>query len=158
MQLLKTAAESAKCGNYDDAIAQLKQLLDEDRNNELAIGMLAAIYLQIGMHQRASSWYRKLRELSPDNPLARFQLGLTRLNQGMPGEALESWQPLLEKEGEFVAHFHSALALLQLDRREDAHQLLELAGQRMPTDHPLQPALTRLLAESGHSHAEALDL
>lgn len=154
IQQLARASQTVKNGDFETAIVQLKGLLMEYPRHELATGMLAAIYLQIGMHQKASNCYRKLLALNPENPLARFQLGMTRLGQGMPAEAIDTWQPLLGIEGEFMAHFHSGLALLQLERRDEAHAMLVQAGQTMPGDHPLYPELVRLLAESDPSSAE----
>lgn len=147
VQRLSRATEQAKHGDYEHAILELKGIILEHPGHELATGMLAAIYLQIGMHQKASRYYRKLLAQNPSNPLARFQLGMTRFAQGLPAEAIDTWEPLLETEGEFMAHFHTALALLQLERRPAAHAMLTQASQTMPVDHPLYPQLVQLLAE-----------
>ncbi len=148
IQQLARATRSAKNSDYETAIVQLKSLLSEYPHHELATGMLAAIYLQIGMHQKASIWYRKLLALKPENSLARFQLGMTRLAQGMTAEAIDTWHPLLSIEDEFMAHFHSGLALLQLEHNDEAYALLTQAYQTMPCEHPLYPELVRLLSES----------
>lgn len=81
------------------------------------------------------------------NPLARFQLGMAHLSSGAAETALETWEPLLDQEEDFMAHFHSALALLQLGRREQAETLLMHASQTMPVSHPLYPKLLELVAQ-----------
>lgn len=141
---LSAAAGLAKEGNLDDAIIILKEILAVRPSHEISLGMLASIYLQIGMHQQAISHFETLLDIYPNNPLARFQLGMARLSQGQPQAALDTWEPMRSLENEFMAHFHSALALIQLGRNAEAVDRLELARQRMPESHPLFPRLLEL--------------
>lgn len=149
LHALQQATDAAQQGDYESAVVLLKSLLADHPGHPIATGMLGAIYLQIGMHQKASRAFRRLLDDDPANPLARFQLGMTRMAQGLPGEAVDTWQPLLDADGEFMANFHSALALLQLRQPDRARPLLEKAGVHMPVEHPLYPELARLLAETG---------
>lgn len=147
---LRLATDLAKQGHYDEAIVALKTLLDDEPNNELALGLLAATYLQIGYHEKAVNVYETLLQVNAVNPLARFQLGLAHLNSGAAETALQTWEPLLDQEQDFMAHFHSALALLQLDRREQAETLLMHASRTMPVSHPLYPTLLELIVQYCH--------
>ena len=144
MSQLQRATKQVKENELGDAIETLKAILEEDAEHEVATGMLAAVYLQIGRIEAAITLYNKLLDISPDNPLARFQLGLARLNNGEPSQALETWQPMLEMKDEFMAHFHSALAQIELRHPEEAMQLLNKAGESMPIGHPLYPQLIDL--------------
>lgn len=141
---LSAAAGLAKEGNLDEAISLLKEILAARPGNEISLGMLASIYLQIGMHEQAVEHFQTLLKANPRNPLARFQLGMARLSQGQPQAALDTWEPMLSLENEFMAHFHSALALIQLGRNAEAVDRLEQARQRMPESHPLFPRLLEL--------------
>lgn len=91
--------------------------------------------------------YETLLQVNAVNPLARFQLGMAHLSSGAAETALETWEPLLDQEEDFMAHFHSALALLQLDRREQAEAMLMHASRAMPVSHPLYPKLLELVAQ-----------
>lgn len=146
---LRLATELAKQGHYDEAIVALKAMLEDEPGNELALGLLAAIYLQIGYHEKAVTVYETLLGVNADNPLARFQLGMAHLGSGAAETALETWKPLLNQEEDFMAHFHSALALLQLGREEQAEAMLMHASRTMPVAHPLYPKLLELIAQCG---------
>lgn len=145
MQRLGKATQDAKDGNLDEAVTTLKQILRDEPRHEIALGMLAATYLQIGMHEAAIERFQALLEAHPKNPLARFQLGMGMLGLDRPEEALDAWRPLLDDASDFMGHFHSALALIQLERPADAMPLLERAIQRMPPSHPLYAKALELL-------------
>lgn len=76
---LRAATDAAQQGQYGDALRLLKHLLDAFPQHELALGMLAAIYMQIGLYQKAENLYRKLLKLNPDNSLAKLQRALALL-------------------------------------------------------------------------------
>jgi len=139
--------EAVRRGDYDFAILGLKGFIAAHPDHEIAMGLLAASYFQIGMTDRAAALYRKLLAVHPHNALARFQLGLTCLNSN-PREALDLWQPLLTAEHEFMAHFHSALAHWQLGERDSAKPLLEQAAKYMPESHPLRGQLNAMRSSS----------
>ena len=107
--------------------------------------MLAGIYAEIKMTDRAMEYYRRVLAINPANPLARFQLGLLQLSTRQPQEALDTWGASLKDPDEFMAHFHSGMALIQLQRLEEARSFLEQTAQRMPKDHWLYSQLKHLL-------------
>ncbi|MFY0678098.1 MAG: hypothetical protein JXR18_12515 [Neptuniibacter sp.] len=143
--LLKSATEAARNGELATAIPRLKQLLEVDPDHQLGLGMLASIYLQTGMNEESGTLFEHLLQKHPENPLARFQYGLTKLNSGSPEEAIELWQPLFSDEENFMAHFHGALACLQMGNNADASQHLQISAVHMPNSHPLYPQLVELL-------------
>ena len=120
-----------------------------DPRNEIAIGMLAGIYVQLNLRDRARACLRQVLEINPKNTLARHQLGLLQLEAGEPQAAIDTWAPSLDNE-DFVAHFHTAVALLELKKPSEARPLLEHCAPRMPRDHQLYPRLQELLAQLRH--------
>lgn len=142
---LAPLVEAVRRADYAFAIEQLKAFLDSHPDHEIAAGLLAASYFQLGMHERARTLYERLLVVHPENALVRFQLGLLRSSDD-PREALGLWAPLLSAPGEFMAHFHSALACLQLNDKAAAKRLLERAALHMPQSHPLRAQLDQLLA------------
>ena len=144
-QALGRAAACAKHGDLEEAMTHLKSLLAADPDNELGNGMLAGIYAQLNMPERATTCYERVLSVNPRNVLARFQLGLLQLNSGKPGEAVLTLRPNLDDDSEFLAHFYSAVALLELQQVEQARGLLEHVEQRMPRDHDLYPQLQTLM-------------
>lgn len=144
---LLEATENTRRGDLEKAIIRLKQILDAQPRHEVSLGMLASIYLQIGMHQQAISHFEALLDTYPKNPLARFQLGMARLANQEPEKALDVWAPMLDLENEFMANFHSALVLIQLGRSEEALPMVERADKYMPGDHPLYSKLQEIRAQ-----------
>ncbi len=150
---LEQATKHARNNDWANAIESLKLILEKDADHEIATGMLASIYLQIGHLDAAIEHYERLLQLNPDNPLARFQLGLAHMNNGDTEDALSTWKPMLEMENEFMAHFHAALATLQLGRNAEASALLARAEQQMPSSHPLYPKLIELRNNLGENRS-----
>ncbi len=146
-QQLTQATEHVKEGNFDSAIINLKAILNQYPKHEISLGMLASVYLQIGMQKQAIDLYETLLQANPKNPLARLQLGMAKFNSGHPQQALSVWEPMLTMDKEFMANFHSAQALVQLGRDQEALNLLVNPRQHMPPSHPLYPQLLDLYAQ-----------
>lgn len=142
---LDAATRAAKAGDKEEAITQLKQLLDADPRHELANGMLASIYAELGLTDQATHYFQTLLRHHPANVLARFQLGVLLLTAGNPQETIETLQPMLSLEDDFLAHFHSGLAFDALRQPARARALFQQAAKRMPASHPLHDNLQALL-------------
>lgn len=123
--------------HYDAAVEGLRRFLDLHPKHEIANGLLASTYFQIGLPLKAQQHYERILEVNQNNALARFQLGLAFFTQREFERALEIWTPMLPVSGEFMAHFHSALAHLELKNHDAARKLLEEAAKNMPITHPL---------------------
>ena len=130
---------------YESALVSLKKIIRDQPENEVALGMLASAYAELGMRERARQQFDELLKVNPRNPLARFQRGMMDFEEGSLESALEIWQPLLADENDFMGHFYSALALTQLERPDEVRDLLATARERMPPNHPLVPETTRLM-------------
>jgi tetratricopeptide (TPR) repeat protein len=146
-EVLGLAAACAKRGELEPAMVHLKRLLDAEPNHEIGNGMLAGIYAQLQMTERAQECYERVLTVNPGNALARLQLGLLQLNSGREQEALQTWQPSLVDNQDFMAHFYSGLTLTKLGRRGEAQVLLQRSAQRMPANHPLYQELRTLLTQ-----------
>lgn len=145
---LNAATEAAKSGDKEAAISQLKQLLDINPRHELANGMLASIYAELGLIERAIHFFQKVLDHHPANVLARFQLGVLLLTHEQPQRSLDVLQPMLSMDDDFLGHFHSGLALVALGRPEQARKLFQQAAKRMPANHPLYEKLQAVLKAS----------
>jgi predicted Zn-dependent protease len=144
---LSLAATCAKRGELDAAIVHLKEVLGAAPDHEIANGMLAGIYAELKMPERATVYYQRVLAVNPRNVLARFQLGLLQLTGGQPQAAVETLRPNLSDDTEFLAHFYSGQALLELGKTGEARVLLEQTARRMPAEHPLYGQLLGQLQE-----------
>ena len=143
--LLREAAAAVGQRDFEQALLRLKRLVALDSHHELAIGMLAAVYAELGMPERAIEYFGRVLTLNPANPLARLQLGLLQSSLGRTQQALDTWTPGLKDPNDFAVHFQSGVVMLQLKRPVEARALLATAEQRMPADHPLRASLRELL-------------
>lgn len=149
---ISKASQLIKSHSYDEAIPLLKDLLKTEGNNELVLGMLASVYAEIQMTDKAIALYERILSINPDNPLARFQLGLQYFNNEQFDQAIETWTPSLQDEQNFMAHYFTGLAYLQKQQPDQARPLLEKAQQHMPDDNPLYSSLTNMLSEMRSLH------
>jgi predicted negative regulator of RcsB-dependent stress response len=147
--LLAGAIEAAKRDDKEAAIAQLKQVLEAEPRHEVAAGMLASLYAELGLVERAMRQFQQVLEHHPENVLARFQLGVLQLTAHQPQQALDTLQAMLSMEGEFLAHFYSGQACIELGQAAPARSLFQRAAERMPPTHPLQEHLQAMLKSTG---------
>lgn len=145
-EVLALAAKGAKDGDYEEAIIQLKNLLDAYPKHELGLGMLASIYAELKMNDRAVEFYERLLAVNPKNPLACLQLGLMQAAAQRPREVVEIWKARLDEPEEYLAHYFTGLALLSLDKSKEARTMLEHSAQYMPKDYALYPSLQELIS------------
>lgn len=149
---ISKASELIKSRSFEQAIPLLKDLISTDTDNELALGMLASVYAEIQMNDKAMELYERILAINPANPLARFQLGLLNYNNNQFDQAIEIWTPALSDEKNFMAQYFTGLAYLQIQQPKHARPLLEMAQQYMPTDNPLYSSLNDLLADKQTLH------
>jgi predicted Zn-dependent protease len=146
-ETLGLAAASAKQGDLEATMGHARKVLSLDPGNEIALGLLSGIYMQLNLRDRAESCLREVLSAHPRNVLARYQLGLMQFEAGQLQAALDTWAAALEDDEEFMCHFHSALALLQLKQPQPARALLEHCAPRIPRNHELYPRLQELLEQ-----------
>jgi tetratricopeptide (TPR) repeat protein len=152
--LIKRAKRYARNGNAGAVERVTLDLLRELPDDTVALAMLGAARFQSGRPAEAIVSYERALEVDQDVALLRYQLGLAQAALGRHEEALESWQPLLDDDAEFMAHYQSAMALLALGRVPEAEPLIHIACERMPPEHLLSAELNRMAARysEGASH------
>lgn len=138
---LQKAVSALRASDNEMAMETLKQLLADIPGHELASGMLASIYAEIGMVDEAIGLYQGVIAQHPDNHLARVQWGQLLFNRGQSIEALDVWEPVRAASDDYMAHFLSALAMIKLGRLDEARDLLAIASLRMPQTHGSRPHL-----------------
>lgn len=144
---LSLAASSLRAGEPETALTHLKSAVAAEPSNEIALGMLGSVYVELGMADRAAEFFDKVLAINPANPLARFQSGLLAFDRGELERALKIWKAQEPPQDDFMIRFYSGLALAQLGRADEARALYRAAQKNVPADHPVRTELEKLLSE-----------
>ncbi len=116
------------CRRYDEAIAIIKQLMDQPENIDLLPSLITA-YMYAGYYDEALEAARKRMSSGPYNSWIHMQLAVALTNKKMYTEALSEWERIRENEPKTKEnHFfllYNAWTLARSDRRTEALKKLE---------------------------------
>lgn len=150
-EYLHIAMTSIREGNHQSALTSLKDGVAHYSEDPRLHFLLAAEYAQLDMFEQADRHFRSVLALAPEMHVARFQLGLLQLTNGLVEEARNVWQGLgklpednalrLFKEG------MEALAMGQLDEAKQQIQAGIAANQFSPElNRDMEGVLQRMAA------------
>ncbi len=154
------ARSAASAGRIAEALGHYTRALAA--NEDVALlreaGQLAGKELRTA---EAAMWFQRLTELEPGSPAAWFDLGATRLNQGLFELAIECFRRVeaLEATDAEVAqrHIHRLLharAASALERHAEAIEQYSVARDRLPQDRDIVRTLAGAYFDAGR-HKEA---
>ena len=92
----KLAMTYVSGSNPMQGIMMLREVLEQDPENELAIYNLGILAITSGQMDKALKRFEKLRELNSESPEANFYLGYCLFETGRPKEALPYFEKVLE--------------------------------------------------------------
>jgi Flp pilus assembly protein TadD len=81
-------------------IALLREVLEEDPDNEQATFNLGILSIQSGQYDRAVERFEKLATLYPENLQAQFYLGLSYLETGKRAKARKQFEKVKELDAD----------------------------------------------------------
>jgi predicted Zn-dependent protease len=143
------ARDLAKLKRYDNMVALLEPLTSSKTDPELTL-LLSEAYLSQGNIEAARQQLEKAKNISPDN--LRIQL-LSAIDQRLTGQAEQSvkqLQLLIGKDNDnALFHYHHALALLKLDKSEQALTAFDNAVAKSPHTSSLRVMLAREFEQLG---------
>lgn len=156
-ELLRTALDAINNARNAEALSLLKTLIERDPGNAFGHYLLAAEHMQLGMVDRAEEGFRKVVQLAPDFPIARFQLGQLYLVKGDGTSATSMLAPLAAlPAGTALSNYAKGLIAAAADDAVAAIEGLR-TGLACEQDIPALAAdMQRLLANLESSLAGAL--
>jgi outer membrane protein len=97
--------------NPMQAIGMLREVLDADPRNELALYNMGMLSIQSGQHAKAVDWLTKLVEVSPDHTQGHLLLGIAYMNTGSKAKARSQFEKVkqLDKDPSVQATVDSYL-------------------------------------------------
>jgi tetratricopeptide (TPR) repeat protein len=137
--------------DYDSAITQYREVLQQDSNNVTALNNLAW-YLKESAPQEALQFAQRLTELDPESAAAQDTLAMVLLNNGETKKAGWAINRALEQDPENPSvRYHSALINAKAGKRKVAIEMLEsllLSDAAFP-DRADAEALLQQIKEEG---------
>lgn len=122
--------------DFSSALLKLKHAISFDGISDEAFSMLAKVYAQIGLSEKAISYFERFLQNNPDALLEKFQLGVAQLDAGQSNGALDTWRELLTTHpGYPPALYYSGLVLSQTDKVDGAIATLQGLVDKTATDN-----------------------
>ena len=136
--------------DFEGAADSLRRTLELDGSQVEARIQLASALRRLARLPEATAVLEAALELAPDHPQARFNLGMSQLEGGMPDKAEDSFRRVLERHGG-VAPAHAGLgrAFMAQNRLDEAAAALERALEIAPDNPETAIALGNLMTARG---------
>jgi tetratricopeptide (TPR) repeat protein len=133
--VFKEAVEKIKQGDYDGAIAFLKDVLAKNPKDSNAFYLMGMSYAKKKIYPEAIEALTQVTQLAPRFPPAYFELGVCYQQQDDLDKALECYQKNLDLDPRNVdSAYNSGLILFGLNRADEALARFEMALSLKPDD------------------------
>src|SRR5690349_18530449 len=133
---LALARQQVQRGDFERALAKLKPLVALAQPPADSLALMARVYAQLGLMERAQGAFRRYLESHPGAAHETFELGATYFDQGNDAKALEYWnQALAIAPTHPPALFFSAAALSRSGKSADARRHPEVLFNSAPADN-----------------------
>jgi tetratricopeptide (TPR) repeat protein len=120
-RLVEAGLAASRASNRDDALALFAQASQCEPSSGIPHFLIASEHASAGDFAAAELAFASAVVLSPDFPLARYQLGLLQFSSQRAPLALLTWQPLFSlREDDALLHFVRGFASLAQDAFADS--------------------------------------
>ncbi len=132
--------------NVSREIAGLKELLEQDPENLMALVRLGNLYFDAGMFDGARQYYERALRLEPENVDVRTALGESLRNLERPREALEQFEQAVRAQPDYWRGWFNVgvVALYDLGEFEKARAAFEKVAEIKPGTVDMQALLKEI--------------
>ena len=129
---VRRANKRAQAGDLDGAIEDLREQIEDKGPTQVRVNALGLLMMHRERWAEAAALFRKAEEIGKSNGVCQANLGLALLKGGKPDEALPVLQEALLIGPQVpvmtcLVGLHSALALAELGRWDEAHEQFRVA-------------------------------
>ena len=122
-------------GDFGRAIDSFTRALEADPDQPLTYVNLGVAFAGSGDGAGALRSYQSALQLDPNEPLAHFNIGNVHLRSGAWNQAVQAYgQALTYEPGLGLGHFNRAVALIRLERYQEALTHARRAREFLPDD------------------------
>lgn len=145
--LVAAGIEASRAERRDEALALFAQASEADPASGVPHFLIASEQASAGDFTAAELSFASAVILSPDFPLARYQLGLLQFSSHRAPLALLTWQPLFAlPESDALVHFVRGFASLAQDGFTDALRHFRTGLDCQPANPALCADIVQLVA------------
>jgi tetratricopeptide (TPR) repeat protein len=135
-EALAVARHDAQRGELERALTRLKAIVSMPDPPADSLAVIARIYAQLGLMERAQAAFRGHLKSHPGAVHETFELGATYYDQGNDARALEHWNEALAMQPTHPpALFFSAAALSRAGKGAEARRHLDVLFKSTPADN-----------------------
>lgn len=135
-ELVALARLDIERNQLDEALWKLKQAQTDAAAPPEAAAMLARLYAQLGLWDRAKPLFERYLAAQPNAINETFQLGMVHFDSGQTEEAIKIWEKLLQTQPIHPpALFYRALAKHQTGQSAEARHSLDVLLKSAPPDN-----------------------
>lgn len=129
----ESALESFEKGLYNKAIQQIDKAIQNTPNNPDMQAMKGVFFHRLNELEEAEKAYRKALKLYPDHSYSHFNLGIIKMKEGLPTEAIQEWHSVLvNSPDDLEALFNIGVALTHVNKWKEAIQFFEKVIEIQP--------------------------
>ncbi|HEV7318848.1 MAG TPA: tetratricopeptide repeat protein [Ensifer sp.] len=146
--LVQQAMAASQSGDSVRALELLHQASSAQPDSGIPHFLMGSEYASLSQFEQAELAFSNAVLLSPNMPVARYQLGLLQYSSGRAPAALVTWQPLLALgDASPLPHWVKGFAALAQDQFDTAKACFE-EGVRLNTDNPpMSSDINKIIAE-----------
>ncbi len=150
---LEQAYDMYKNGNYQEALEETQQLVEEDPNYAGAVFLLGRIHFALGNLEKANQYIKKAIELDNTNPqfrevskeMSSYASKISEagklMNSGKYEEAIKLYQELINENPNYSpAYFNLGRAYIQIDQVAEGARYLKKSIDMNPEETKWQEA------------------
>jgi len=137
-------------GDYEKAEAEIRNVIEHDKNNSFAYGNLGVILSKLGKDHEAEEALQNALNLDPDIPDIRRNLGIIQSKLGKNNEAKTQFEELINLDPDKAIHYALlGSQLTKLGDYEEAEPVLRTAIKINSTIPMVHGSLGLLLVQKG---------
>lgn len=131
----ESALESFEKGLYSKAIQEIDKAIQNTPNNPDMQAMKGVFFHRMNELEEAEKSYNNALKLYPEHSFSHFNLGIIKMKQDLPTEAILEWQAVLKHSPEDIeALFNIGVALIHVNKWREAIHFFEKVIEIQP-DH-----------------------
>lgn len=135
-ELIALSRLDVEQSRLDQALGKLKDAVAREDCPREGLSLIARLYAQLRLTDKAGQYYRRYLELNPEAVTEHFQLGMIHFEQGKWEQALEIWSEVKEKEPLHPpALYFSALAKVELGQIAEGQRDIDVLLKAAPVDN-----------------------